>query len=178
MLVLEYLVSQEKEYEFSLMATGNWSVCLYSLPVCLLRSLCFYYRFKWEIVWKVTSSGRRHENHNQEATSQENSHTAAFNTNFNGKKRGVPRLLPPPRFHDIHRRPFSVDIPCWPAEAYARVGILRKLRILLCKCIKAVETGNGDLGCPLRTKTNIPVVYLSDITREDFWAICQLPKCL
>lgn len=46
MLVLEYLVSQEKEYEFSLMATGNWSVCLYSLPVCLLRSLCFYYRFK------------------------------------------------------------------------------------------------------------------------------------
>ena len=46
MLVLEYLVSQEREYGFILMATGNWSVYLYSLPVCLLSSLCFYYRFK------------------------------------------------------------------------------------------------------------------------------------
>ena len=46
MLVLEYLVSHEKECGFILKANGNWSVCLYSLPVCLLRSLWFYYRFK------------------------------------------------------------------------------------------------------------------------------------
>ena len=127
-LVLEYLVSHEKECGFILKANGNWSVCLYSLPVCLLRSLWFYYRFKWEIVWKVTSDGRRHENHSQKATSQENRHTAAFNMNFHGKREGSLGFCLLPPFHYIHRRPFSVNFHWWTADAYARVGILRKLK--------------------------------------------------
>lgn len=157
------------------MATGNWSVCLYSLPVCHW-GLCVFTTDLNEKCMKGNKQWQKTWNHNQEARSQENRHTAAFNTNFNGKKRGVPRLMPPPPSVIFIEDP-SAGHPatCW---GLCWVGIIKKLRILLCKCIKAVRPGMETLGVLFEKENQWEQCLSFRHDQGRLWAICQLPKCL
>ena len=94
---------------------GDWEwacICMCSSSVYLQRSLCFYYRFKWEtVVLKVTSDERRHENHSKEPTIQENSDIQLYRTLLG---RGQGSLLFPLLPSIMPRRPSLLIISwCW-----------------------------------------------------------------